>query len=257
MNNYLRDIVDICHANLSDQHRDYMLARGLSGGTIDDYMIGTFPSEIIRKRIPLDFLRSKKILFKNKNGKFWSEFDNRVIIPIFDHCGEAVGITGRIIQDIDRAKYYNSDYSKSTVLFGLHNAKKHILESNSVVVVEGNLDVLAASEAGVKNVVAVCGTAFTVHHVHLLLRYCDQFTLAFDRDQAGDAVRVRSLAMMDYYVSTGLASVKQLQLPDGVKDIGQLVQELGNTEANRVITSGVPQDAPPEAKVESWGWNVE
>jgi DNA primase catalytic core len=253
--NYIETIVDICHANLSAQHRQYMLGRGFSMVSIDDFQMGTFFQEAILDKVPLEVLTEKKIIFKNKNGKYWSEFDQRIIIPIVDHFGECVGITGRVVVDSDRVKYCNSNYTKSSVLFGLDKAKRDILANNTALVVEGNLDVMASFESGFKNTVAVCGTAMSEQHVHLLLRYCDRIVLGFDNDKAGAAARGRSLEMMGYYASHNLLSVSLLEMPDGVKDINELMCTAGKEECRAFLESQMPMSASKPHNA-GWEWTL-
>lgn len=254
---YLSKIVDICRANLSAQHKQYMLGRGFSASTIEDFQVGTFSMDVVRQKVPLEYLSEKKIMFRNKNGKYWSEFDNRVIIPIFDHNGTVVGITGRVIGESDRAKYCNSGYNKGGVLFGLDKAKRDILVNNAVVIVEGNLDVMAAFESGVRNVVAICGTAMTERHVHLLLRYCNRFILSLDNDKAGEAARLRSLEMLNYYVEHDLVEVAALQMPDGVKDINELTNRVGTEDCRRLLINSIPAPQPKPKIETTWEWTIE
>ena len=253
---YLETIADICHSNLSVQHRRYMLDRGFGEDTIGEFKIGSFFPEAIRSKVPLSFLEEKKILFKNKNGKYWSEFDNRVIIPIMDQSGSCVGITGRVIEECDRVKYCNSNYSKSSVLFGLDKAKRDILVNNFALVVEGNLDVMSAHEAGFKNVVAICGTAMSEKHVQLLLRYCNRVVLGLDNDKAGAAATARSLRIFEYYADNGLLKVSLLELPDGLNDINELMLKAGPDECRRILLSAVSDEAESNLS-NDWGWNVD
>lgn len=255
--NYLETIVDICHANLSAQHRKYVLSRGITDDTIELFQIGTFFSEAIRDKVPIEFLEEKKILFKGKGQKAWSEFDKRVIIPIVDHSGQYVGITGRLTEDSDRAKYCNSNYSKSSILFGLDKAKRDIIAANTAIVVEGNLDVIAAHECGVKNVVAICGTAMSESHLHLLLRYTNRIVLGLDNDDAGAAARSRSLDMIGYYAKNNLIDVSILEMPEGIKDINELMCKIGRDECARFLSSFISTDKAPASHQASWEWTLD
>ena len=255
--NYFESIADICHSNLSPQHKQYMLGRGFGDGTIADFKVGSFFSEAIRSKVPISFLEEKKILFKNKNGKYWSEFDKRVIIPIVDQSGECVGITGRVIEECDRAKYCNSNYSKSSVLFGLDKAKRDMLVNNLALVVEGNLDVMSAYESGFKNTVAICGTAMSEKHVHLLLRYCDRVVIGLDNDKAGRDAMARSSRIFEYYAGSKLLRVSALKLPDGFKDINELMSKVGSVECGKILSTAMPAEESESDHRHDWELNID
>lgn len=133
-----------------------------------------------------------------KNKRPYDRFRNRLIFPLFDHNGQIVGFTGRVLdKDAATAKYVNSPqtpiYDKSSVIYGLHLAKAQIKERGQVVLVEGNTDVISSHAAGVENVVAVSGTALTKQQLDLLKRYTDTLVVAFDQDNAGVKARERSI----------------------------------------------------------------
>lgn len=130
--------------------------------------------------------------------KIYDRFRNRLMFPIYDGNGAIVGFGGRTLAD-DDAKYINSGetplYNKSVVLYGLHLAKEAIREAKTVVLVEGYFDVLACHRIGIKNVVAVSGTALTEQHVKLLKRYADKVILCLDQDRAGRDAAERSFLL--------------------------------------------------------------
>src|SRR5690606_4232285 len=115
-------------------------------------------------------------------------FRHRVMFPIYDHQGGIIGFGGRTLRAED-AKYVNSPegplYHKSSALFGLSHAKESVRESRKVILVEGYFDVLACFKVGIKNAVAVSGTALTEQHAKLLKRYADTAVLCLDQDRAG------------------------------------------------------------------------
>ena len=121
-------------------------------------------------------------------GKIYDRFRNRITFPIHDQQGRIAGFGGRTIGD-DDAKYINSSegplYRKSEILFGLHRAKDAIRETGNVVMVEGYFDLLACHRVGVRNAVAVSGTALTEQHVRILKRSCPAVVLCLDQDRAG------------------------------------------------------------------------
>jgi DNA primase len=248
-------IADVCHESLSVQHRKYMLDRGFSPATIEEFKIGTMNIQNIIGKVPMTFLKEKNMVFKNANGKYWSELNDRVIIPIYDVHGEAVALTGRVTDKSNRVKYYNSTYPKGETLFGLNVAKKEILKTNTAIVVEGNLDVIAAHQAGIKNVVAVCGTAMTNKHARLLLRYCNRIILAFDGDIPGKAAGLRSAEMLQEFVGSDLLSIFGLQLPGDEKDIDEYLNKHGAEKLQEIISNSLK--VTPHYEIDTWRWETD
>ncbi len=127
-------------------------------------------------------------------------FRGRIMIPLHDARGSVIGFTARLLlDDKDAPKYINTPqtvaYDKSRHVFGLHLAKEAIRKSGYVVVVEGNLDVIASHQAGITNVVASAGTAITEQHLRELKRFTGDVRLSFDADQAGIAATERAIPL--------------------------------------------------------------
>ena len=109
-----------------------------------------------------------------------------------------IAFSGRVLEaDAKAAKYVNSPetmlFTKGAVLFGLHKSMRALIDKSSAIVCEGQLDFISAFEAGVQNVVAPQGTAFTVQQAHKLRRYVEEVVLCFDSDAAGEKAAERSL----------------------------------------------------------------
>lgn len=180
--------------------------RGYTKQTIIDFKIGFAPDN---GQALVGFLKQKGYSFQeikqaglgtDRRYGFSDIFVNRIVIPFVDPMGNVVGFTGRIIDDNPNApKYLNtpatSIYDKSRFVFGLNLAKEHIRKTNFAVVVEGNLDVVASYQAGVKNVVAASGTALTQYHLKALQRFTNDIRLCFDQDKAGQAAAERSITI--------------------------------------------------------------
>ncbi len=135
-----------------------------------------------------------------RGGGFYDRFRGRVMFPIFNHYGNTVGFTARVLPQFDdgkSGKYINTPetaaYKKSEVLYGLNFAKQEIKKEGRVIVVEGNMDVIALQQAGVLNVVATSGTALTNEQLNLLRRYTDNMVVCFDADAAGIAAALRGI----------------------------------------------------------------
>jgi DNA primase len=138
---------------------------------------------------------------------FYDRFRGRLMFPICDEQGRVVGFSGRILSgDEKTAKYVNSPetaiFTKSKVFFGLDKSKRALLDAQSAIVCEGQLDLIACFMAGVQNVVAPQGTAFTDQHARIIKRYVDEVVLCFDSDEAGQNAAVRSL---DHLLASGVA----------------------------------------------------
>jgi DNA primase len=129
---------------------------------------------------------------------FYDRFRGRLMFPICDEQGRVIGFSGRVLSgDEKTAKYVNSPetpiFTKSRVFFGLDKSKRAILDAGFAVVCEGQLDLIACFMAGVQNVVAPQGTAFTADHARIIKRYAEKIVLCFDSDNAGQNASVRSL----------------------------------------------------------------
>lgn len=152
-------------------------------------------------------------------------FRSRVMVPLSDAQGRVVGFTARLLADDPEApKYINTPatllYDKGRQVYGLHLAKDSIRKSGYAVVVEGNLDVIASHQAGVKNVVAAAGTALTEHHLKDLSRYAGDIRFAFDSDRAGMNATERAIPLAQ---KVGV-NVSIISIPDG-KDPDELVRK--------------------------------
>src|SRR5438045_1982255 len=120
------------------------------------------------------------------------------MFPICNDIGEVIAFSGRLLRDEEgAAKYLNSPetplFRKGNVLFGLHKSKRALIEANCAVVCEGQLDLISLFEAGITNVVAPQGTAFTENQARILKRFADEVVLCFDSDAAGAKAAERSL----------------------------------------------------------------
>ncbi len=138
---------------------------------------------------------------------YYDRFRGRLMFPICDEQGRVIGFSGRVLSgDEKTAKYVNSPetpiFTKSRVFFGLDKSKRAILDAGFAIVCEGQLDLIACFMAGVQNIVAPQGTAFTADHARIIKRYVDEVVLCFDSDEAGQNAAVRSL---DHLLASGLA----------------------------------------------------
>lgn len=132
------------------------------------------------------------------SGNVYDRFRNRVVFPICNDAGQVIAFSGRVLRsDAEAAKYVNSPetpvFRKGKVLFGLDKTKRSLIETDSAIVCEGQLDLISLFEAGITNVVAPQGTAFTADQARLLKRFVNHVVLCFDADTAGQKAAERSL----------------------------------------------------------------
>lgn len=183
--------------------------RGLKPETIKNFQLGFSP---VNFGVLTKFLVEKKkfdVKEIEKSGTIYikgrdtvDRFRGRVIFPLFDHRGNVAGFAGRIlpgVNDKEMAKYINTPetpvYHKSNLLFGLNLIKGDIKEKGFAIVVEGELDMISSWQAGIKNVVAIKGTALTEEQVRLLSRFTKKLVLALDSDIAGDSAARRGIVI--------------------------------------------------------------
>ena len=147
-----------------------------------------------------EVLEKAGITHPGKDGKpAYDRFRNRVMFPFFDEQGRVVGFSGRVLGESQEAKYINSPetpvFHKSNFLCGLYFAKQHIRKLNFSILVEGQMDVIMAHQAGFPVAVASSGTAITEAQLQTLKRLSNRLVLALDADGAGFRATVRSATM--------------------------------------------------------------
>lgn len=174
---------------------------------------------------------------KNDKGKIYDRFRHRIMFPVFDVRGRVIAFGARVMDD-SKPKYLNSPetpiYNKGTHLYGLNFARKNSKEK-SLIIVEGYMDCISLSQAGVKNVVASLGTALTKMQARLLKRYSEEVFISYDADIAGQAATVRGL---DVLSSEGI-DVKVVQIPKG-KDPDDYIRAEGVDKFHELLKDALP-----------------
>ena len=217
--------------------RAYLENRGIDKELADKFQLGFAPDawstlvDFLSKRgySATEIERGGLAQRKKSGVGHIDKFRNRILIPLSDHHSNVVGFTGRIMAksgEDQGPKYMNSPetliYKKSELLYGLDLAKSAIKHAGSVIVVEGNLDVVASHKAGVENVVASSGTALTEMQIDLLKRFTDTMIFSFDQDAAGFEAAKRGIRLS---LNKDM-SVKVVILPaDAGKDPDDAVQK--------------------------------
>jgi DNA primase len=186
--------------------RDYLARRGVSPEAVQLFRLGYAPEAWDDT---VNWARGKSydpalveqgglIIRKEGTDRHYDRFRGRLMFPICDEQGRVVAFSGRVLSgDEKTAKYVNSPetpiFTKGKVFYGLDKSKRAILEAGCAVVCEGQLDLIASYMAGVMNIVAPQGTAFTADHARILKRYVNEVVLCFDSDNAGQNAASRVL----------------------------------------------------------------
>ena len=196
--------------------REYLTGRGVTPETIATFRIGYAPDDFndmrdrLKPHFPEEVLRASG-LFSSKESPdgtpqpIYARFRKRITFPIANEQGKVIAFTARALEDVDDkgrpiAKYMNSPetalYSKGHVLFNLDKAKSDIRTRDFVLLVEGQMDCISVYMAGIHNVLATSGTAFTEMQVRLLSRFTKQIVVNFDPDTAGANAAEKSIALL-------------------------------------------------------------
>jgi DNA primase len=216
---------------------EYLAKRGLSETTAQQFSLGYAPNEWAKLTQHLQLLgyppealiQANVTVRHEETGKLFDRFRDRFIIPIRDEQGRVIGFGGRALADDRLPKYINSPQSdlfdKSSIVFGYDLARRAIRESETVVVVEGYLDVIQAHQAGFRNVVGTMGTALTKQHVQLLSKHANRLVLALDTDAAGIKATLRGLDVAREELSER-GGVKVLDVNGILRQSGKLKMDI-------------------------------
>jgi DNA primase len=238
--------------------RQYLKQRGITAEIAKRWQLGYAPDEWdafgswartrgydARDLITSGLVKTKDETDSNQNQaskvkpqSSYDRFRGRIMFPVCNDVGEVIAFSGRLLKDEEgAAKYLNSPetplFRKGNLLFGLHKSKRALIEANSAIVCEGQIDLITLFEAGITNVVAPQGTAFTENQARILKRFVDEVVLCFDSDAAGAKAAERSL---DALLQNNLI-VRVVELPRG-EDPDSLVRHQGKEKfENRVASA--------------------
>jgi len=257
------------HANLMKRAiggpaREYLRDRGITSDVAARWQIGFAPdawdglsSWAKQTGFTEDELVRAGLGNERDGGGVYDRFRNRVMFPIRSDYGEVLAFSGRTLGD-DPAKYVNSPetpiFTKGRVLFGLDMTKRAIIDANEAIVCEGQIDLIAMFEAGISNVIAPQGTAFTARQASLVRQFAEVAVLCFDSDKAGQAAVERSLPAL---LSSGV-TVKVARIPAG-EDPDSLIRRHGADALRQLVTGapdyfddaverGIANDASPQGR---------
>ncbi len=198
---------------------EYLYKRGLTEDTIKMFGIGLAPTEkdtlknVLMDKGFLDIDCIEIGLIKNNGTTLYDVFTNRIMFPITNEQGQTIAFSGRVYDDNNSAKYVNTMetiiYRKGDHLYNLSNAISQINKTKTIVLCEGQMDVIKVYNAGVKDVVCALGSALTTNQVKLIKKYATNVVLAYDNDNAGIKATKTAVTLL-----SGL-NIEVLQLPNG------------------------------------------
>jgi DNA primase len=184
------------------------------------------------------------LVAERAGGDTYDRFRGRLVFPIAGLDGEVIGFGGRVLpgEGVEKlAKYINSPetavYKKSRVLFGLEHAREHVRRTRQAILVEGYFDVVGLHQAGVRNAVAVCGTALAPEHVDVLKRCdCRELVVLFD----GDAAGVAALSRSAHAILPSVVAAKVALLPRAAGDVDpdEFARRSGGAAVEKLVAEG-------------------
>jgi DNA primase len=224
--------------------RAYLKRRTITSDVAKKWRLGYSPEAwdgllqyAASKKFKAEMLETAGLALRRESSDgFYDRFRGRLMFPICDEQGRAVGFSGRILTDAkDQPKYVNSPetpiFQKGRILFALDKAKRAIIEEKYAIVCEGQVDTISCHEAGIENVVAPQGTALTEQHARTLKRYAEEVVLMFDADAAGQNAIVRSAEPL---WDAGVV-IRVAVLPEG-HDPDSFVRALGAEKLKELVT---------------------
>ncbi|NNE93756.1 MAG: DNA primase, partial [Verrucomicrobiales bacterium] len=226
--------------------RDYLKARGLGMDVSRSWQFGYAPENqsiffqwAEAEGFPVPLLVEGGLAAwrdeYNPNRGAYARFRHRLMFPVNNDFGDTIAFSGRVLdKDQKGGKYVNSPetplFDKSKTFYGFDKTKRPILREKKAIVMEGQLDLIAAYESGIENVTAAMGTAFTAQHAQLLKRHTDEAILCFDSDTAGVAAATKAFRVL---APTGML-VRIALVPPG-EDPDSLIRKHGPASLEDIL----------------------
>lgn len=233
--------------------RDYLKSRGINAEMAKRWQMGYAPQSttfyrewMAQQKLPERVMVEAGIFIQpteDENGQIgrpYARWRHRLMFPIRNDNGDVIAFSGRILdKDQKGGKYVNSPetpvFTKSRVLFGYDKSKRFISKADQAIICEGQIDMIMVFEAGLQNVVAGQGTAFTELHARMLKRVCNEVVLCYDSDNAGREATEKAFRIL----SPQGINVRVAALPQG-EDPDSLIRKEG-ADALRAIVSDAPE----------------
>jgi DNA primase catalytic core len=231
----------------NSQALNYLIERGITPKTIQDYQLGfaggdwdTLPRYLDQVGVAREDAVRAGILVASERGGHYDKLRGRIVFPIVDVQNRTVAFGGRLIHsDPDRPKYLNSAetplFSKSKTLYGLSRARKAITDIGEAVIVEGYLDVITCHQSGFLNAVATLGTSLTEEHAGIIGKLARRVLLAFDADTAGVKAAQRATAILEAQE----IEVRIIVMAEG-EDPDSLIKSGRSDDFQRAIKGALP-----------------
>lgn len=227
------------NTKLALEAKVYLTRRKITDEIINTFEIGYAPSNNVLLKAFEKMNFEKVVMFESgliiESNKGYDRFNNRIMFPLHDFSGRVVGFSGRIYQTSqNESKYMNSPESdifiKGEMLYNYHRVIEETRQAGFVIITEGFMDVIALYKAGIKNAVAIMGTALTKGHIKLLKRLSKIVYLCLDGDQAGKNATIKSIGVLLQEDFT----IKVIDLPDNL-DPDEFLDKKGSDELNALI----------------------
>lgn len=227
------------NTKLALKAKEYLTDRGITDEIINTFEIGYAPSNDVLLKAFEKMNFDKVAMFESgliiESGKGYDRFTDRIMFPLYDPSGRVVGFSGRIYQTSqNESKYMNSPESdifiKGETLYNYHRVIEETRQAGFVIVTEGFMDVIALYKVGIKNAVAIMGTALTKGQIKLLKRLCKTVYLCLDGDQAGKNATIKSI---DILLQADF-NIKVIDLPDNL-DPDEFLNKKGKEELNALL----------------------
>ena len=232
----------------SEKAINYLKQRGLSGDIVKQWEIGYAPDSwdallntFGKSPDKVKQLIDLKLVNQNDQGRRYDFFRDRIMFPIRDKRGRVVGFGGRVLDD-GGPKYLNSPetriFHKGSELFGFYHARQQNRQLDTVVIVEGYMDVVALSQFDINIATAALGTATTPEHIQMLVRATSHIVCCYDGDRAGREAAWRALENALPALKDGVR-LSFLFLPDG-EDPDTMVRQVGKEAFMTMLDSAMP-----------------
>ena len=209
--------------------RAYLKSRDFPSDLADEFGLGYAPAGwdttlkwAQKNGHSMQALEAGRLVATSESGRTFDFFRERLMIPIYNDAGEVVAFSGRLLDPEAKAqKYVNSHetpvFIKSKILFGLNKSKRAIIEAESAIVCEGQIDLMRCWQKGIRNIVASQGTAFTDHHARILKRIAKEVVICFDADRAGQNASLKSIdVLLKEDLQVRVARIPQGEDPDSL-----------------------------------------
>lgn len=246
----LKETTDFYHQNLlnnpNSEQAKYLKSRGLSSDMIEKFKIGAsfdfdaLPNHLLKLGFKPEEMINAGVVGRGDYNNLYDFYGKRLMFPIFNGFGDVVAFSGRSIeQSPDRTKYKNTPqtiiFNKSDILFGFNFVrdlkKEHMLDT--IIIVEGHIDVIACHQAGVTNTIGCMGTALTSLHAKKIKQLVDNVILCLDADNAGTMATYKAI---DTLKEVGL-NIKVVRLV-GAKDPDEFIKSYGKEKFMDMLMSG-------------------